>query len=104
MRNNPISRSPSNQAACPKSGLRKLPEIRPQPRLCYFWCIPGGLLADSIGRYKTIVGFGCIYALGTLLVACAVFDGVQRELGRHGPSETFAMLIFSSREQWEKPW
>ena len=44
------------------------------------------------------------YALGTLLVACAVFDGVQRELGRHGPSETFAMLIFSSREQWEKPW
>lgn len=49
--------------------------------LCYFWCIPGGLLADSIGRYKTIVGFGCIYALGTLLVACAVFDGVQRELG-----------------------
>ena len=49
--------------------------------LCYFWCIPGGLIADSIGRYKTIIGAGAIYAIGTLCVAFAVVHAFQRSLG-----------------------
>ena len=49
--------------------------------LCYFWCIPGGLLADSIGRYKTIIGSGVIYALGTICVGIAVIHEFQISLG-----------------------
>ena len=49
--------------------------------LCYFWCIPGGLIADSIGRYKTIIGAGAIYATGTLCVAFAVVHAFQSSLG-----------------------
>ncbi|CAE7196510.1 NPF8.1 [Symbiodinium microadriaticum] len=49
--------------------------------LCYFWCIPGGLVADSIGRYKTIIGAGVIYATGTLCVAVAVVHAFQTSLG-----------------------
>ena len=49
--------------------------------LCYLWCIPGGLIADSIGRYKTIIGSGLIYALGTLCVGIAVIHAWQQSLG-----------------------
>ncbi|CAE7884772.1 NPF8.3, partial [Symbiodinium microadriaticum] len=49
--------------------------------LCYFWCIPGGLIADSVGRYKTIIGAGAIYATGTLCVAIAVVHAFQTSLG-----------------------
>ena len=49
--------------------------------LCYFWCIPGGLIADSVGRYKTIIGAGVIYATGTLCVAFAVVHAFQSSLG-----------------------
>ena len=49
--------------------------------LCYFWCIPGGLLADSIGRYKTIIAAGCIYAFGTLCVGISVVHELQTSLG-----------------------
>eukprot|EP00913_Durusdinium_trenchii_P025815 g24228.t1 len=56
--------------------------------LCYFWCIPGGLLADSIGRYKTIVGFGCIYALGTL-----IGDATERQ---RECQKTFFSLLYLS--------
>jgi len=48
---------------------------------CYFWCIPGGLVADSVGRYETIVGAGAIYATGTLCVAVAVVHAFQTSLG-----------------------
>lgn len=49
--------------------------------LCYFWCIPGGLIADSIGRYKTIIGSGLTYALGTIFVGIAVIHEFQNSLG-----------------------
>ena len=49
--------------------------------LCYFWCIPGGLVADSIGRYKTIIGAGTVYAIGTCCVAVAVIHAFQEKLG-----------------------
>lgn len=49
--------------------------------LCYFWCIPGGLLADSIGRYKTIIAAGSVYAIGTLCVGVAVIHELQASLG-----------------------
>ena len=49
--------------------------------LCYFWCIPGGLIADSVGRYKTIIGAGAIYATGTLCLAIAVVHAFQTSLG-----------------------
>lgn len=50
-------------------------------RLCYFWCIPGGLLADSIGRYKTIIASGMTYAIGTTIVAVSVINQLQDDLG-----------------------
>lgn len=34
--------------------------------LCYLWCLPGGIVADVIGRYKVIVSAASTYALGTL--------------------------------------
>eukprot|EP00434_Breviolum_minutum_P021988 symbB.v1.2.019410.t1/scaffold1560.1/size111759/1 len=49
--------------------------------LCYFWCIPGGLLADSIGRYKTIIAAGCVYAVGTICVGISVIYELQSSLG-----------------------
>jgi len=49
--------------------------------LCYFWCIPGGLIADSVGRYATIISAGVIYAVGTLCVALAVVHEFQTSLG-----------------------
>eukprot|EP00438_Fugacium_kawagutii_P027576 Skav230740 [mRNA] locus=scaffold3436:25125:26189:+ [translate_table: standard] len=49
--------------------------------LCYFWCIPGGLIADSVGRYKTIIAAGCVYAVGTLCVGIAVIHNFQESLG-----------------------
>ncbi|CAJ1450897.1 unnamed protein product [Effrenium voratum] len=49
--------------------------------LCYFWCIPGGLLADSLGRYLVIIGSGLIYALGTICVGIAVIHQFQESLG-----------------------
>ncbi|CAJ1395368.1 unnamed protein product [Effrenium voratum] len=49
--------------------------------LCYFWCIPGGLVADSIGRYKTIIMAGSVYAVGTVCVGLAVVHDLQQSLG-----------------------
>eukprot|EP00438_Fugacium_kawagutii_P027581 Skav230745 [mRNA] locus=scaffold3436:78730:81363:+ [translate_table: standard] len=49
--------------------------------LCYFWCIPGGLLADSIGRYKTIIAAGSVYAVGTICVGISVIYELQSSLG-----------------------
>ena len=49
--------------------------------LCYFWCIPGGLIADSVGRYGTIIGAGAVYAVGTLCVAVSVVHAFQSSLG-----------------------
>jgi len=45
--------------------------------LCYMWCLPGGLLADSFGRYKVIVCLASIYALGTVVVAISVHADLQ---------------------------
>lgn len=45
--------------------------------LCYMWCLPGGLLADTYGRYKVIVGLASIYALGTILVAISANAELQ---------------------------
>eukprot|EP00439_Symbiodinium_sp_Y106_P039198 s3533_g4.t2 len=39
------------------------------------------LIADSVGRYKTIIGAGAIYATGTLCVAVAVVHAFQTSLG-----------------------
>jgi len=47
--------------------------------LCYMWCLPGGLLADSIGRYKVIVSLASVYALGTILVAISTHSGMQQQ-------------------------
>eukprot|EP00435_Cladocopium_sp_Y103_P012976 s5470_g3.t1 len=49
--------------------------------LCYFWCVPGGLLADSIGRYKTIIAAGSVYAIGTIGVGISVIYQLQESLG-----------------------
>lgn len=49
--------------------------------LCDFWCVPGGLLADSIGRYKTIIAAGSIYAIGTICVGISVIYELQASLG-----------------------
>ena len=49
--------------------------------MCYFWCIPGGLLADSIGRYKTIIAAGSVYAVGTICVGISVIYKLQSSLG-----------------------
>ena len=49
--------------------------------LCYFWCVPGGLLADSIGRYKTIIAAGSVYAIGTICVGISVIYELQASLG-----------------------
>ena len=49
--------------------------------LCYFWCVPGGLLADSIGRYKTIIAAGSVYAIGTICVGISVIYQFQESLG-----------------------
>lgn len=48
--------------------------------LCYMWCLPGGLLADTIGRYKTILAAGSVYILGTLLVGLSSFKETQHPL------------------------
>eukprot|EP00931_Biecheleriopsis_adriatica_P013926 TRINITY_DN11545_c0_g1_i2.p1 TRINITY_DN11545_c0_g1~~TRINITY_DN11545_c0_g1_i2.p1 ORF type:complete len:680 (-),score=121.39 TRINITY_DN11545_c0_g1_i2:41-1909(-) len=48
--------------------------------LCYMWCVPGGLLADSIGRYKTIISAGIVYAAGAILVAISVIYSLQHSL------------------------
>merc|ERR1719259_116872 len=48
--------------------------------LCYLWCLPGGLVADVVGRYKVIVTLSSIYAAGTFLVAASVQEGVQMQL------------------------
>ena len=49
--------------------------------LCYFWCIPGGLLADSVGRYKTIIMAGVVYAIGAICVGVAVIHPLQKDYG-----------------------
>eukprot|EP00434_Breviolum_minutum_P045215 symbB.v1.2.040481.t1/scaffold7270.1/size12210/2 len=71
---NQLDRSPSTSAAM--NSVFSIWDCM----LCYFCCIPGGLLADSVGRYKTIVMAGCVYALGTALVALAVIHEVQNTL------------------------
>lgn len=48
--------------------------------LCYLWCIPGGLLADSIGRYKTIIAAGSVYFIGTVIVGFSVVHEWQRPM------------------------
>lgn len=48
--------------------------------LCYMWCLPGGLAADVIGRYKVIVSLASTYALGTLMVAIATTASMQQHL------------------------
>ena len=49
--------------------------------MCYFWCIPGGLLADSVGRYKTIIAAGSVYAIGTIFVGISVIHDFQQSQG-----------------------
>ena len=49
--------------------------------LCSFWCLPGGLLADSIGRYKAIIAAGSVYAIGTICVGISVIYELQAALG-----------------------
>mmetsp|Transcript_15144 Transcript_15144/g.32662 ORF Transcript_15144/g.32662 Transcript_15144/m.32662 type:complete len:697 (-) Transcript_15144:243-2333(-) len=48
--------------------------------LCFLWCLPGGLLADTIGRYKVIVGLASIYAVGVVIAAVSVHEGLQLQL------------------------
>eukprot|EP00929_Paragymnodinium_shiwhaense_P064187 TRINITY_DN32130_c0_g1_i1.p1 TRINITY_DN32130_c0_g1~~TRINITY_DN32130_c0_g1_i1.p1 ORF type:complete len:656 (+),score=134.28 TRINITY_DN32130_c0_g1_i1:79-2046(+) len=48
--------------------------------MCYMWALPGGLLADGIGRYKTILMAGVIYCVGCLAVGAAVVQGQQVRL------------------------
>jgi len=39
--------------------------------LCYLYAVPGGWLADTIGRYKVILSFIFVYVLGTVMVSIA---------------------------------
>jgi len=48
--------------------------------LCYLWCLPGGLLADSIGRYRTIIAAGLVYCSGTAMVGIAAIRELQQPL------------------------
>mmetsp|Transcript_11305 Transcript_11305/g.32650 ORF Transcript_11305/g.32650 Transcript_11305/m.32650 type:complete len:652 (-) Transcript_11305:99-2054(-) len=48
--------------------------------LCYLWCLPGGLIADMVGRYKVIVVLASSYAVGTFLVAISTSSNMQTEL------------------------
>lgn len=48
--------------------------------LCFLWCLPGGLLADAVGRYNVIIGFASIYAVGVVLTTIAVHANFQVSL------------------------
>jgi dipeptide/tripeptide permease len=48
--------------------------------LCYMWCLPGGLLADSVGRFKVIWTLSAVYGAGTIMVAIASWYEFQQPL------------------------
>jgi len=64
-------KKPASQAAATNSVFSML---------CYLWCLPGGLLADSIGRYKTIIAAGLIYCFGTAMVGISAVRELQQPL------------------------
>jgi len=64
--------------------------------LCYMWCLPGGLMADAIGRYKVIVMFSSIYAVGVVLSAIAVHADAQVQLKGLFLFGTLALIPFGT--------
>jgi len=44
--------------------------------LCYLFCVPGGWLADTIGRYKVIVAMAALYCVGCALCVYASSDSI----------------------------
>lgn len=65
--------------------------------LCYLFCVPGGWLADTIGRYKTIVGMAIIYCFGTVLCVIASraeFVPEDQRVGYAVPLLLLGQLLF----------